>query len=266
MASLRTIAGCLGLLPKFRVLRHFFGYASAPPWTRAPSIEQPRLPQKLSLLTQVKRVQQPYFNLNLVRVGVDPVDHMLAPEDEECIDCAVQLTREIYSQIGVGVGKVDRWFYVPYGTQYDVIDDDCEATELIDAYDLPGDGIKVFFVLLWLGGSTVGITDGDRDGSAVWLRTLWYDDTFVATARSLAHELGHMFGLGHQNDDPANLMCQGGHAKAALNIGDDKMIPATTHFDDSPEVMTLVSANPLIYLTQAEQVKSDTDWIRGPCP
>ena len=80
------------------------------------------------------------------------------------------------------------------GTGYDVIDDDCEADELIDAYDLPADGFKVFFVTAWPCSSssscTVGRTDGDGDGSVVLLQTDW-----VATGRAFAHELGHVLVL-----------------------------------------------------------------------
>jgi hypothetical protein len=262
-ASVRALGACLGLSGTFTILGDFFGYASAPPWTLGPSEEQARLPKSLSLLTQVKRLRQPHFNLNLVRVGVNPSDLLLEPREEENVDCAVQLTRDIYAQIGVGIGRVDRWWYIPYGTQYDVIDDDCEANELIDAYDLPDDGIKVFFVTAWYGDGSVGLTDFDQDGSVVLLRSHYGDDTYVATARALAHEMGHMFGLDHQNDHPSNLMCQGGHAKKGLGIGDGQMIPDTTHFYD----------------WQAEQVKAGYElqladrvvrvpspWMRGPCP
>ena len=246
MASIRELGACLGLPGTFTILGDFFGYASAPPWLTAPS--QKHLPASLSVLEQVRRIQQPYFNLYLVRVGVNPGDLFLEPEEEENVDCAVQLTRDIYAQIGVGIGRVDRWWYIPYGSKYDVIDDDCEADELIDAYDLPDDGIKVFFVTAWLG-NTVGRTDGDKDGSAVLLRSRGPGSTFILAARTLAHEMGHMFGLGHQNDDASNLMCQGGHVTELSNLKTADFIPAATHFYD----------------WQGDDVREDEDWLRGPC-
>jgi hypothetical protein len=240
MASLRQLAACLGLLPTFSVVRDFFGYASPPPWANAPA--QPNLPQSLSLLTQVKRIRQPHFNLNLIRVGTLD-DGVLDPVDEENVDCAVQLARNIYAAIGVGIGRVDRWWYIPrsWETGYDVINDDCEADELIDAYDLPENGIKVFFVTEWYG-DTVGRTDGDEDGSVVLLRP----KNWLGTGRTLAHELGHMFGLGHENDNTSNLMAQSGNLSDAEKANP---IPATTGF----------------YTRQVEDVKEDEEWIREAC-
>jgi hypothetical protein len=227
MASLLQVAACIGLSGEFSIVRDFFGYASGPPWSLAPS--QDNLPQNLSLLKQMKLVRQPHFNLHLIRVGT--TDRGLFPQaiSEQQVDASVALARRVYSEIEVGIGKVNRWWFVPIsdGTGYD----DCEADELIDAYDLPADGIKVFFVTAWPCSSssscTVGRTDGDDDGSVVLLQTSW-----VATGRSLAHELGHVFGFGHENGDPNNLMCQGGTAKKALGITSDEMIPATTGFYD----------------------------------
>ena len=158
----------------------------------------------------------------------------LEPEHEQQVDAAVQLARRVFAEIDVGIGKVTRRWVVARseGTGFDVINDDCEADALIDAYDLPSDGIKVFFVTDWPCASatscTVGRTDGDKDGSVVLLM----DGDYVGTGRALAHELGHVLGFGHENNDPANLMCQGGTAKQALGITNDQMIPATTGFYD----------------------------------
>jgi len=246
MTSIRQLGACLGFSGAFSIVRHFFGYASPPPWPDAPL--QSHLPRSLSLLNQAKRIQQPYFNLNLVRVGTDDED-LLTPWDEQNVDCAVQLARNVYAHIGVGIGRVDRWWYIPRSanTGYDVIDDDCEADELIDAYDLPDNGIKVFFVTAWYSDDVVGRTDGDEDGSVVLLQK----ENFVGTGRTLAHELGHMFGLGHENDNRYNLMCQGGTARKAFDpvLPADQAIPTTTHFYD----------------WQGEDVRDDDEWVRGAC-
>jgi hypothetical protein len=256
MASLRQLAGCLGLPNTFSIVHDFFGYASAPPWKNAQS-GQTHVPQSLSLLTQAKLVRQPHFNLHVVRVGTN--DNGVFPQvaDEEEVDAAVQLARRIYAEINVGIGRVHRNWVIPlsWGTGYDVIDDDCEAAELIDAYDLPPDGIKVFFVTAWPCGipgwpagipkfwtCSVGLTDWDCDGSVVYLqggdqaviqRANGVGRNCVGTGRALAHEIGHVFGFGHENDDGNNLMCQGGTAMKLLGINNaDDMIPATTGFYD----------------------------------
>jgi hypothetical protein len=209
------------------------------------------------VLNQARLVRKPHFNLNIVRVGT--TDQGLFPQSvhEEEVDAAVHLARRVYAGIGVGIGKVKRWWYIPTsdGTGYDVIDDDCEADELIDAYDLPDDGIKVFFVTAWPcsnpNSCTVGRTDGDGDGSVVYLQP----GDFVGTGRALAHEIGHMFGFDHENDDGNNLMCQGGTAKNLLGITDDNdLIPDTTGFYD----------------WQAAAVRRDqgtyNPWTYGACP
>lgn len=244
MVSLRQVAACIGVSGEFSIVRDFFGYASGPPWNLAPW--QANLPQSLSVLKQVKLVQQPHFSLHLIRVGTTDQGLFPQPIHEQQVDAAVALARQVYSEIDVGIGKVDRWWYVPIsdGTGYDTIDDDCEADELIDAYDLPSDGIKVFFVTAWpcstSSGCTVGRTDGDRDGSVVYLQPtlrrsdgVIIDGGWVGTGRALAHELGHVFGFGHENSDPNNLMCQGGTAKKALGVTGDQMIPDTTGFYES---------------------------------
>jgi hypothetical protein len=243
VASIRALAACLGIGGTISVVRDFFGYASAPPWKNAQNT-QTHVPQSLSLLTQARLVRQPHINLHVVRVGT--TDNGVFPQAaaEEEVDAAVQLARRVFAEVNVGIGRVHRNWVIPlsWGTGYDVIDDDCEADELIDAYDLPPDGIKIFFVTAWPCGipgwpsglpkfwtCTVGRTDGDGDGSVVYLQP----GNCVGTGRSLAHEIGHVFGFDHENDDGNNLMCQGGTAKSLLGItDDDNLIPATTGFYD----------------------------------
>ena len=208
MASLRALAVCIGCPATFSIVGDFFGYASGPPWKLAPAGQQANLPQSLSLLKQMQRLRQKHFDLDLIRVGTDS-NGLLAPVDEQNLDCCVQMAREIYGAVGVGIGRVDRWWMIPLSdhTGHDVIDDDCEAIDLIDEYDAPGGGIDVFLVLAWAG-TTVGITPNKPDGVAVESR----EKDFLGTARSFSHELGHFFGLGHQNDKLNNLMCQSGPA------------------------------------------------------
>ena len=204
MASLRQLAACIGLPQSFSVVGHFFGYASPPPWNLAPS--QTNLPQSLSVLTQVRRLQQIHFHLNIIRVGADG-NGLLPAVDEQNLDCAVHVTRNIYAAAGVGIGRVERSWMIPLSdnTGYDVIGDDCEAEDLVDEYGVPNNGVDCFFVPIYVG-STAGIHPDD--GVVVESR----EEDFLGTARTMAHELGHLFGLGHENDTPNNLMCQSKNA------------------------------------------------------
>jgi hypothetical protein len=208
MASLKAMAACIGIAGDFRVVRNFFGYASAPPWSLAPAGQQASLPQSLSVLTQVKRLQQRHVHLDCVRVGTGS-NGLLAAVDEQNLDCAVQMARDIFGAAGIGIGRYDRWWMIPLSdnTGYDVIDDDCEASDLVDEFDAPGGGIDVFFVLSYAG-STAGLYPWKGDGVVVESREM----TFLGTARTFSHELGHYLGLGHENDKPNNLMCQSSQA------------------------------------------------------
>ncbi len=202
MVSIRQLAGCLGLPSDFSIVGDFFGYASPPPWTNANS--QANLPQQLSVLTQAKRVQQKHVHLDLIRVGTDG-NGLLLPADEENLDCAVQWARDILAPIGLGIGRVNRWWNIPLsdGTGYEAIGDDCEACDLVDEYTAPSGGIDVFFVDTYVG-NTVGLAPAKGDGVVVESRA----NNFLGTARTFTHELGHYLGLGHEQAKPNNLMCQ----------------------------------------------------------
>jgi hypothetical protein len=152
----------------------------------------------------MKRLKHKHFHLSLVRVGTHS-NGLLSPADEENLDCAVQMAREIYGAIGVGIGRVNRWWRIPLSdhTGFDVIDDDSEAEDLIGEWSVPGAGIDVFLVPTWLR-DTLGLLPKGGDGVAVESRA----EEFLGTARTFSHELGHYLGLGHENDKPNNLMCQ----------------------------------------------------------
>lgn len=203
MASLRSLAACIGVTGEFTAVGDFFGYASPPPWPLAPSGQTVNLPSSLSLLTQMKRIQQPHFNINVIRVGSFS-NGLLAPDDEQNVDTSVDLARGIYAAEGIGIGRVERWWHIPgVDTGYETIDSDGEASDLVDEFSVGNNGIDVFVVLSYVG-DTVGIAPVKGDGVVVESR----ETDFLGTARTFSHELGHFFGLNHKNNRPDNLMCQ----------------------------------------------------------
>jgi hypothetical protein len=226
VASLRELAGCIGLPDNFALVGDFFGYASAPPWNLAPS--QNLLPQSLSVLTQAKRLQLTHFHVNVIRVGASEFDGLMNAIDEQNLDCAVQMTRDIYAPFGIGIGRVIRWWMIQ-NTSYETIDDDGEAEDLVDEYTVTNDGVDCFFVPLYKGGIG-GITE--FDGVVVQSRVKSKEGGFPGTARSMAHEFGHYFGLGHENGSPGNLMCQSTLANpmpGGTNLNDDQVDEMKTH-------------------------------------
>jgi hypothetical protein len=133
----------------------------------------------------MKRLKQKHFHLDLVRVGTDS-NGLLSPTDEQNLDCAVQMAREIYRAIGVGIGRVNRWWLIALydNTGFDVIDDDCEASDLIDEFDAPGARNRR------VSGALLGRRRGwayARGGRIKREGPSWHGTNLLASAGSLLH-------------------------------------------------------------------------------
>jgi hypothetical protein len=230
--SLRAYAHCIGIDGAFFLLRDFFGYETRPPWSLAPAADSSSLPTALSLRAQLRRLNLKYFNVSVVKVGVEPEGNGFWNDVRaQEIDAALQLTREVYGiNAGFGIGRVTRWQLSSdqqssvvgansskIGEFFDGVLDRGSANNLAQGWDAGGDAIELLFVQSYGGSTDVGNTPWGEDGVLVELGR----SSFFATARTLAHELGHFLirgGAVEHDDDPSNLMTQSQGAIAATNL------------------------------------------------
>src|SRR3982750_3235209 len=121
MALIRKIANCMGLSGNLSIIKNFFGYI--------------RAPRTLSFLEQVCRIQGQHIHLNLIRVGIEN----FTIQDEQEIDSAVQLMRDIYAAVQIGVGRVEHYFITEaeaneLGIYFSTLTWNSQAGDLTDKY------------------------------------------------------------------------------------------------------------------------------------
>jgi len=223
MTSLRTIANCISITGEISIIRDFFGYKSgvyghmsfedvAAKGVDGVAID-PNAPGRLSLLQQVDLLKGPHINLDLIRVGIE--DFTTVREQE--LDVAVQITRELYARIGLGVGRVLRFSIKKADARgLTVIETEDDVYELIDNFSAPGGGMDVFFVKdieLRADGET---PVKDPEGTVVSLTGS------TTTGIALAHELGHYLGLDHVSLS-TNLMSENTFPKLPFDLTSEQV-------------------------------------------
>ncbi len=190
MASLKDIAQrCLGVTPPFSVIEDVFGFPFGHP------------ARTLSLKQQLQLIQGSSVNFNLIRVGLGN----FSDADHQEIQTAVQVTREIYAQIGLGVRRLV-WAYISVddADAYTTIDTVAEAKDLTDDWNGPGGAHDVFIVRNMLtpegfiGYSAIeGPCDkDDKDELSGSVTSLNATGAFRSGVL-MAHEVGHYLGLSH---------------------------------------------------------------------
>lgn len=204
MASLRSIASCIGVTGNFSVVKDFFGYQTGvyghPEITTLTVVAapiDPDTPGELSLLGQVKLLQGPHIHLDLIRVGIE--DFTASKEQE--IDVSVAVLRDFYARVGIGIGRVTHWFITKaQADNHEVLETECEIFDLIDEWEAHGGGMDVFFVKDVDMGLAGGTPTKDPEGCVAEMTG------DAATGLILAHELGHYLGLPHDEEHKTNLM------------------------------------------------------------
>lgn len=217
MASLKSIAACIGVNTggNVSVLGEVFGFRAR----RVPS-DPTGVATSVSLLGQVKAMQGKHLNFNCIRVGFDLFSSSSLATALDEIDYGIFKTRRIYATRGIGVGRIEHYQVDSSDSNgLHVITSAGDATDLTHDWSVPNDGMDVFFPFsITSSAGFVGISNingpCDKDAKG---RNGMISDVLRgkdATARTLAHELGHYVKLKHKNSSKDNLMCQTSEANS----------------------------------------------------
>jgi hypothetical protein len=244
MTSLRQIANCIGVSGNYSVLRDFFGFFRGvlPPDPTGADVT-------ISLRRQLGLLQGPHFHLNVIAVGVD---NFIDADDIE-VDYSLFKIRNIYTQVNVGVGRVEHYaISVADANGLDAPTTRDQLEELTEAWSVPNDGIDLFIPHdmnipsnggTLLGRSAVdGPCPGDKDdkGMSGSVSGLWGSEQ---TARTVAHEVGHYLSLQHNHGDNCptttagqnNLMAQ---SRCAISTRDSVVLTGSQGNDIKDHCMT----------------------------
>ena len=91
MNSVRDALACLGHPSGGSVLRDLFGYSL--------------VPKSMSVRDQVRAIEGDHYHVNVIQVA--PEDFPAGARRQICY--SLQVTREIFGQVGFGIGKVEWW-------------------------------------------------------------------------------------------------------------------------------------------------------------
>ncbi len=216
--SVRRIArDCLGVTGRISVNTHLYGYifrdtdgsvfGTLGGGDTLPGSGQPT---SRSFRRHLETISGKSTNLVVFLVGHEnDFSGAVSRDDVTKIQYAIQVTRDLYAQVDVGIRRLN-WRRISQADAggYVNISDGGEAEDLTDDFSGPGGGIDVFFVqsIGDAGGwsNVEGPCDKDsKDGRTGAVLEVSGGRRFTGVL--LGHEVGHYLGLSHTNST-ANMM------------------------------------------------------------
>jgi hypothetical protein len=201
MASLKGILNdCMDINTSgtVSVLSGMFGFFRG----RVPTDPQPGVTASVSVLGQIRNLQERVVHLNVIRVGID---HFTADEIHK-IDYAIYRARKIYSTVNLCVARVEHFDISSAAADgRDDLGSEDEAEDLTQEWTVPNDAVDIFLVDNISDSDFVGISPvgGPCDKDAKGMNGVVGGEVnrdFEGVARTFAHELGHYLGLSHTHD------------------------------------------------------------------
>lgn len=200
-ASLKAIMQCLDIdtSGSVSILGDFFGFLQG----ELPNDPDPGADVRVSVLDQVRACQGAHVNLNVIRVGFDVLTNPATALNR--LDFAILRTRQIFAQVGLGVGRVLHWEVSADASDgADNLSSVIECDGLIADWSVDNDGIDAFVVRNissdWFVGKASAIPGncdkGTKNDGVCAGEIGRPGDEF---ARTFAHEIGHHLGLRHNH-------------------------------------------------------------------
>lgn len=180
MTSLRSLAKCIGLAGKISIVHDFYGYPTGIPG------DTPEFDMKLSLVRQAQSLRGSHLDINVLRRTAT-----FSSEDEAEIDTAINVLRELYAQVHLGIGRALR---------VDISEQQLQALKKADQQ--AGIAYSIFTLLFQFAVSNGALNvffihefPDNKLGVAGQYPVVSVKSDPEGTGVTLAHEIGHILGL-----------------------------------------------------------------------